>query len=223
MIMKEIDAIIRYYADIVPQYERLAGYQDPEAEKLREEMKTRWQASLQGKRVLEIACGTGYWTETIAEVAEELVATDINENMLVVARERLKKHANITFVKADAYTLENVEGMYSGAFAHWWWSHIPKKKVRPFLETLRTKLEDGSPVLFSDHLPDYCDVNFRISYNDDGDRIEERIMKKSGHKHYVIKNFLTEEEALEYLSGIATDMQYTAYKNHWELFYRVKR
>jgi SAM-dependent methyltransferase len=221
--MKEIDAITRYYAEVVPDYERLAGYYDEEAEKIREDMKKRWQERLQGKRVLEIACGTGYWTETIAEVAEELVATDINENMLIVAKERLKEHTNIVFVEANAYTLDSVGGLFSGAFAHWWWSHIPKRKIRLFLEMLHTKLEDGSPVLFSDHLPDYCDVGFKISSNDDGDRIEERIMKKSGHKHYVIKNFLTEEEAQQYLSGIARDVQYTAYENHWELFYSVKR
>ena len=218
--MKEITDIIKYYEEIIPQYERLAGYYDPEAEKMREQMKRRWQALLKGHDVLEVACGTGYWTEAIAEVATHLTATDINEKMLAVTRERLKEFDNVEFIQMDAYTLDKVEGLFSAAFAHWWWSHIPKTKIRSFLETLHTRLEDGSPVLFSDHLPDYCGVGFKISYNDDGDRIEERIMT-NGNKHYVIKNFLTEEEAQQHLSGIAKDVQYTAYANHWELFYRT--
>lgn len=220
--MKEIDAIVKYYAEIIPDYERLAGYHDPESEKIREEMKKRWQDALKDQDVLEIACGTGYWTETIAQVAKKLTATDINENMLAVAKERLHTYSNVILVRTDVYTLEKVEGPFTAAFAHWWWSHIPKGKIRPFLKTLHSRLITGAPVLFSDHLPDYCDAGFKISYNKDEDRIEERIMK-NGTKHYIIKNLLTEEEACAYLSGIADNIQYTAYTNHWELFYRVKR
>jgi SAM-dependent methyltransferase len=220
--MKEIDAIKKYYAEMVPDYEHLAGYRDPEAEKIREDMKQRWQELLKDRNVLEIACGTGYWTETIAQAAKTLTATDINQNMLIVAKERLKVFKNITFVQTDAYSLDGIEGLYTAAFAHWWWSHIPKKKIRLFLETLHSKLENNAVVLFSDHLPDYCDVGFKISYNDDGDRIEERVMK-DGTKHNVIKNFLTEGNARNYLSGIADDIDYTAYKHHWELSYCVRR
>lgn len=36
---------------------------------------------LAGRRVLEVACGTGYWTKTLSETAERIVAKDIGEDV----------------------------------------------------------------------------------------------------------------------------------------------
>lgn len=51
--------------------------------------------------VIEFGCGTGYFTRAIAKNAEHVVATDLSDKMLEVARARLREFKNITIQKAD--------------------------------------------------------------------------------------------------------------------------
>ena len=50
---------------------------------------------------IELGCGTGYFTKTIARNASHIVATDLSKEMLEVARSRLRELKNITIQKAD--------------------------------------------------------------------------------------------------------------------------
>ena len=78
-------------AELVEYYRRRAGeyeaiYAKPERQAdlalLRKEVPQR----LAGRRVLEIACGTGYWTALVAPLAASVVATDTAEEPMAIAR-----------------------------------------------------------------------------------------------------------------------------------------
>jgi ubiquinone/menaquinone biosynthesis C-methylase UbiE len=51
--------------------------------------------------VVEFGCGTGYYTKVIARNARHVVATDLSEQMLEVARRELRGLANVVIDKAD--------------------------------------------------------------------------------------------------------------------------
>ena len=44
------------------------------------------ESQFAGAKVFEVACGTGYWTEVLARSAASVFATDINDEVLAVAR-----------------------------------------------------------------------------------------------------------------------------------------
>lgn len=50
---------------------------------------------------VEFGCGTGYFTAALARNARRVVATDLSEQMLHVARERLSGAGNVSLRKAD--------------------------------------------------------------------------------------------------------------------------
>lgn len=50
---------------------------------------------------IEFGCGTGYFTRTLARNARHVVATDLSEEMLEVARTQLSDFRNVTIQKAD--------------------------------------------------------------------------------------------------------------------------
>lgn len=51
--------------------------------------------------VIEFGCGTGYFTKAIAEKAKHVIATDLSDEMLELARSQLKDFRNITVQKDD--------------------------------------------------------------------------------------------------------------------------
>jgi len=65
------------------------------------------------RSVLEVACGTGYWTEQIATVATNVTAVDASEGMLQLARQKLRAREDVRLVKGDAYNLENLPGTFT--------------------------------------------------------------------------------------------------------------
>lgn len=218
--MREIDAIKKYYADRAVNYDDTAGYTNAQSNKLRKGMKIQYQRFFKGHKVLEIACGTGYWTKVVAETAHSVMATDINRTMLSIARKRLANYKNVKFSITDAYKLDRIPGGFSAAFSHWWWSHMPKSKIKIFLINLHKKLQPGARALFTDHLPGYTHKKVKVINNKSGDRLEERLLA-NGEKCYVIKNFPTKKEIYSYLSGIARNIKFKKYRGRWELTYNI--
>ena len=51
--------------------------------------------------VIEFGCGAGYFTKVIARKARHVIATDLSDQMLEVARVQLQKFQNITIQKAN--------------------------------------------------------------------------------------------------------------------------
>ena len=57
-----------------------------------------------GKEVLEIACGTGYWTPFLASGAASVLATDINEEVIAIAHQKTFEQENVSFKVEDLQT-----------------------------------------------------------------------------------------------------------------------
>lgn len=222
---KAIQDTQKFYSAIASFYDQHAGYAEPVDKELKERRRKimiRHRRYMKGHAVLEIACGTGFWTRVIAKTARSVLATDGSKKMISVARENLIKCKNVECKLSDAYSLKNIRNRFPAAYAHWWWSHMPKTRIRSFLVNLHKKLKPGAFVFFGDHLPHYTYRKTKVVHNKDGDRIEVRKFD-NGRKYYVIKNFPTQSEIKQCLAGIARDIKFKKYKGYWELCYRAEK
>jgi cyclopropane fatty-acyl-phospholipid synthase-like methyltransferase len=218
--MSLADDITEYYAERAPVYDETAGYTNPEAERLRIPIKARYRDMFRGHTVLEIACGTGYWTPAIAEVANSVLAIDINPSLLSQAQERCRHLTNVTFQVEDAYTLAGVAVGFTAALGIWWWSHVPRERLAAFLATLHSNLHRGAFVLFVDQLP-YEGHSRRQDAN--GNTLERRSLP-DGRTFEIVKNFPTEEDVRNALAGIGDNVVYVERpaERSWAVTY-VKR
>lgn len=221
--MSLVNNVAEYYFACVSEYDNTAGYTDPASERLRIPIKARYQQAFAGHKVLEIACGTGYWTEVIAKTAKSVLATDVNPSMISIARNRLSSVRNVKFRVADAYSLDGIPEGFTAAFAIWWWSHIPKSRLQDFLLVLHSKLQPKAFVLFVDQLSTAYEGKNR-HYDAEGNLLEERCLR-DGRSFNIVKNFPSEREILNILKGIAEDACYREYpeEHSWSVCYRVKK
>ena len=103
-----------------------------------------------GARVLEIACGTGYWTQFIAPVALHVTALDAAPETLDIARGRVPG-TNVEFLVGDAYDLPQQRELRLRRVRGFWFSHVPRARQREFLVGLNAALRPGARVVLLDN------------------------------------------------------------------------
>lgn len=103
--------------------------------------------------VLELACGTGWWTQTLARQAAHLTAVDAAPEVIAINRARLQDHPRVKYVEADALTWEP-EGRYDAVFFSFWLSHVPPDRFDAFWDRVAACLTPGGRVFFVDSLYD---------------------------------------------------------------------
>ena len=206
-----------YYSARAAEYDRI--YEKPERQadigRLREWLPPRFADT----RVLEVACGTGFWTQHIAPVAIGIVALDAAVETIRIARSRVPAD-RVAFVVGDAYRLPFEGARFGSAFAGFWFSHVPRRRQRAFLEGLSAALAPGARVVLIDNLH-VAGSSLPVSDRDaDGDTWQIRRLD-DGSTHRVLKNFPSESELHERIDRIGADGVYTAFDYYWAFEYLV--
>lgn len=204
-----------YYARRAREYEGI--YDKPERQADLARMRADIPALFVNQRVLEIACGTGYWTPLIAEQAESVLATDYNEEPLAIAKSKNYRKGNVRFAQADAYALPDWENKFSACYAGFWWSHVPLGRIDRFLSSLAQALQPGATVAFMDNR--YVQGSSTpISRKDaEGNTYQVRRLA-DGSSHEVLKNF---PSAQELRARLGEDVRYVEYEYYWVASYRI--
>jgi SAM-dependent methyltransferase len=101
--------------------------------------------------VLEIACGTGMWTQHLAAYARAVTAIDAAPEMIALARRRLLGQT-VTFVVADVLDWTPPQ-RFDCVFFAFWLSHVPQSAFGRFWSVLRAALTGGGRALFVDDQP----------------------------------------------------------------------
>lgn len=103
-------------------------------------------------RVLELACGTGLWTQSLAQTAERVTAVDSSPEALALNRERLRD-PRVEYIAADLFAWRP-STTYDVVFFSFWLSHVPPARFGAFWELVRRCLAPGGRVFFLDSLRD---------------------------------------------------------------------
>jgi ubiquinone/menaquinone biosynthesis C-methylase UbiE len=66
--------------------------------------------------LIELGCGTGFYTKVLAANASHIMATDLSDEMLTVARTQLRDLQNVTVAKADSEATAFPDGKFDSVF-----------------------------------------------------------------------------------------------------------
>jgi 2-polyprenyl-3-methyl-5-hydroxy-6-metoxy-1,4-benzoquinol methylase len=210
--------LVRYYAERAHEYEKI--YSIPERQQDISRLKERVRGLLAGQSVLELACGTGYWTQVIAQTAKSITATDINEEVLEIARSKQLSEEGVRFIKDDSFKLESIQRRFTAGFASFWWSHIRRSQLSDFLDVFHAKLRPGAVVVFTDNI--YVEGKYYPITRADGEgnTYQERRLE-SGKTYEILKNFPDESEFKQLLNKRAINLRYERLTFYWCLSYNV--
>jgi SAM-dependent methyltransferase len=134
--------------------------------------------------VLEIACGTGLWTDALAGVAQTVTAIDIAPEALALAADRVGSD-NVRFEVADIFSWKST-ARFDVIFFSAWLSHVPDSRFERFWQLLRDLLAEGGRVLFID---EHVEERAKEQYLPDEAEIVERQLQ-DGSRYRIVKNFV---------------------------------
>jgi len=209
-----------YYAHCAPSYD--AVYAQEARQDDLETLQETVAELMQGHTVLELACGSGYWTQYIAIAADSVTAIDNCPEMLALAAGRDIDSDVVTFAQGDARTLADIPaGKYTACFAAGWWSHIGRAEQDKYLALLRSKLgKDALLVLLDSNQVD--GVSVPIARTDaDGNTYQIRTAA-DGERFEVMKNYPSDSWLRKRLSNAAREVRVERLEYYWLATCRLK-
>lgn len=211
--------LVDYYAMRAGEYERI--YEKPERQNDLAALKKLCAQTLAGEHILEIACGTGYWTQVVSQTAKSIIATDINDEVLQIAGTK-KYGCETRFQKADVFNLDLPAGNnFTAGMAMAWWSHLRKSEIKQFLRGFHRQFPSGSLLAFMDN-NFVSGSNTPVSRKDDEGNTYQLRRLANGTEHEILKNFPAKNEVRKLLEDLAVEIRWTELSYYWFLTYRLK-
>ena len=213
-----------YYAQRAASYEEI--YAKPERQADLAILHQRLRTMLASQRVLEIACGTGYWTADLAASAEHVLATDINPEVIEVARAKPLPPGKVEFALADAFAsgpapAPDDADACTACFAGFWWSHVGRERQVEFLTGLRQRLAPNAQLVMIDNV--YVEGSSTPIARTDafGNTYQIRRLP-DGERYEVLKNFPTDSTLRKRLADHLKDIRIERLEHYWMLSGRFK-
>ena len=120
-----------------------------------------------GRRVLDVACGEGYGSALLAEVAQEVRGVDIDAQTVVHASTRYAGLANVRFEQGSAVALSLPDASVDVVVSFETIEHLPRAdQARMLAEIARVLRPDGVLILSAPNPVEYSDArNYRNPFH----------------------------------------------------------
>ena len=136
--------------------------------------------------VLELAPGTGIWTERLLRTASTITAVDASSEMIEINKAKVSDD-RVTYVQADLFTWQP-EHTYDAVLFSFWISHIPLERLDGFLHAVSTMLRPGGKVFFVDGRREPTSTAKNNQLPEGGNQIMTRTLN-NGQSFEIVKNF----------------------------------
>lgn len=92
--------------------------------------------------ILELASGTGIWTQELLKIGEKVTCVDASPEMIAINQAKVQSE-RVDYIQADLFTWQS-EQQYDMIFFSFWLSHVPSDQLQGFLKRVSTMLKpDG--------------------------------------------------------------------------------
>ncbi len=184
---------IKYYRARAPEYEQIYYRDVPERRRELDDAAKRLIKLAKKKKVVDLACGTGYWTQILSTTAASVVAVDISKEML---NEAIKKtySVSVEFLRANLNELPFRENCFDLIAIGFWFSHQPKQEYDQFFKNITHPLKRGGSIwLIDNNFPAEGPRMESVRVDEHGNNYKRRYLG-NGEEFIILKNYFSEEQ-----------------------------
>lgn len=188
--------VIHAYDNIAQKYtDAYAENDDMDSKYLQEFLKR-----INGKKILDMGCGTGVNTQYIAGYDLNVIGVDASEGMLKVAH---KNFPNLTFVKSDILNTPFEDNSFDGIVLAYVINHFSMDGLEMLRHEIDRVLKDNGILFISAHIGDReelvkdpLDDKIEIYYNFLNIEILDKVFSKYKREYYIKRKSFGAEEFL---------------------------
>ena len=193
------DSLEEYYRARAPEYEQIYYRDDPERQGELDAEAERLARLASGKVILELACGTGYWTRVMSQTARSITASDITPEAMIEAKKK-EYRCPVDFVQANMFEHSFGGACFDLVALGFWFSHQPRQEYDRLYEIATRPLRKNGLIWMVDNNPP-AEGSLETSHQVDshGNNYKKRAVS-DGRTFLVLKNYFSRAELEEIFS-----------------------
>ncbi len=181
-----------YYSKRAEEYEQIYFRENKERRKEIDDEVLRLKKLASQKSIIELACGTGYWTTRVSETASDIIATDLSLEMIQVAQKKTY-NCPIQFLQTDLHNPPFAKSSFDLLLLGFWFSHEPRQDYDRLFKTLLGLLKPNGKVWMIDNNPPAEGDIFKSTSKDKyGNNYKQRFLDDKT-EYSILKNYFTED------------------------------
>lgn len=98
--------------------------------------------------ILELASGTGIWTQELVKLGDKITAIDASPEMIAINKAKVQSD-KVDYIESDLFKWQPQQ-QYDMVFFGFWLSHVPPEKLDAFLQSVATALKPNGVVFMVD-------------------------------------------------------------------------
>jgi SAM-dependent methyltransferase len=207
-----------YYNARAPEYEQIYYREIPARRQEIADEVTRLEKLAAERDVIDLACGTGYWTEVLARRAKSVLAVDAAPEM--IAQAKTKKYvAPVELIVSDMFTAGE-EQAYDLVSSGFWFSHQPRQDWQKFFDLLKRLIRPNGLIWVIDNNPPAEGSKQESLGNDEHGNNYKRRRLDDGTEYTILKNYFSEAEIRDIFSAQfkLEELKYGEY--YWSVVFR---
>lgn len=172
------------------------------------------------ENILELACGTGIWTQELLNIGKQITALDASQQVIEINRRKLGA-TNIEYRLVDLFSWQP-DAEYDLVFFSFWLSHVPPRLVDSFLAKVSKSVRVGGQVFIIDSRFEPTSTAKNHILENDGDIYITRKLNNE-QEFKIVKIFYQPEELRDKLTQVGFHAEVKVTDNYFIYANGIKR
>ena len=162
--------------------------------------------------ILELASGTGIWTQELLKIGKKITAIDASEEMIAINRSKLNS-LSVEYHLIDLFTWQP-DTEYDLVFFAFWLSHVPPKLLDSFLTKVYQSVRVGGQVFIIDSSFEPTSTANNHILENDGNIYKTRKLN-DGQEFQIVKIFYQPDELHDQLKKVGFQVEVKVTDNYF--------